>query len=417
MNSYVYHAISGSWVFSKHLQKWSWLSTGKLRANYATVGNDAPPLSLADVYDQPAPFYTPSGTYILFSLPNTKNNANLRPEKTTSKEVGLEMAFLHNRLGFDVTYYHTNTVDQIFPVATTTSIGYSSVMINAGNVENKGIELSLFGSPVSTRDFSWNMNVNFTRNRNKVLELYQNSKNLLMASFQGGVTLNATIGRPYGELQSNTFQFLDGKRLVNSSGLYPVSTTTNNIIGNVNPDWIGGVLNSFRYKNLTLSFLVDVRKGGDVFSLDMYYGQNGGFLPESVGLNDLGNDKRLPVAQGGGIILPGVTDDGKENTKRVTIVSATSTVLPQSEFVYDASYIKLREANITYTLPSKLLNGVKKYIKGVDISFIGRNLWLIHKNVPYADPEENLSAGNVQGYQSGAYPTSRNIGANIKVKF
>jgi outer membrane receptor protein involved in Fe transport len=412
-DSYVYHAISGSWVFSKHLPKFGWLSSGKLRANYATVGNDAPPLSLSDVYDQPAPV----GSYILFSLPNTKNNRNLKPEKTTSKEIGLEMSFLHNRIGFDVTYYHTNTIDQIFPVAVSTSTGYTSKYINAGNVENKGLELSVFGSPVSTRDFSWNMNVNFTRNRNKVVDLYDNSQNLLIASFQGGVTLNATIGRPYGELQSNTFQFLNGKRLVNSSGLYPTSTTTNNIIGNVNPDWIGGVMNSFRYRNFTLSFLVDVRKGGNVFSLDMYYGQNGGFLPESVGLNDLGNDKRLPVAQGGGVILPGVTADDKENIKRVTIVSSTSTVFPQSEYAYDATFVKLREANITYTLPSKLLSGVKKYIKGVDISLIGRNLWLIHKNLPYADPEENLSAGNVQGYQSGAYPTSRNIGANLKVKF
>jgi hypothetical protein len=384
-----------------------------LRANYATVGNDAPPLSLSDVYDQPAPV----GSYILFSLPNTKNNSNLKPEKTTSKEIGLEMSFLHNRIGFDVTYYHTNTIDQIFPVAVSTSTGYSSKYINAGNVENKGLELSVFGSPMSTPDFSWKINVNFTRNRNKVIDLYDNSQNLLIASFQGGVTLNATIGRPYGELQSNTFQFLNGKRLVNSSGLYPTSTTTNNIIGNVNPDWIGGVMNSFRYRNVTLSFLVDVRKGGDVFSLDMYYGQNGGFQPESVGLNDLGNDKRLPVAQGGGVILPGVTADDKENIKRVTIVSSTSTVLPQSEYAYDASYVKLREANITYTLPSKLLSGVKKYIKGVDISLIGRNLWLIHKNLPYADPEENLSAGNVQGYQSGAYPTSRNIGANLAIKF
>jgi outer membrane receptor protein involved in Fe transport len=400
-------------VFSKHLQQFSWLTSGKLRANYATVGNDAPPLSLSDVYDQP----TPLGSSILFSLPGTKNNSNLKPEKTTSKEIGLEMAFLRNRIGFDITYYHTNTVDQIFPVAVSTSTGYSNKYINAGNIENKGIELSMFGSPVSNRNFSWNINVNFTRNRNKVIALYDNSQNLQIASFQGGVTLNATLGRPYGELQSNTFQFLNGQRLVNAAGLYPTSTTTNNLIGNVNPDWIGGVMNSFRYKNVTVSFLVDVRNGGKLFSLDMYYGQNGGFLPESVGLNDLGNDKRLPVASGGGIILPGVTADGKENTKRVTIVSATSTVLPQSEFVYDASYVKLREANISYTLPSKLLSGVKKYIKGVDISLIGRNLWLIHKNVPYADPEENFSAGNTQGYQSGAYPTSRNIGVNLKVKF
>lgn len=411
-NSYVYYAVSGSWVFSKHLQDVSWISSGKLRANYATVGNDAPPLAISDVYDQ----LTSMGSSVIFSLPNTKNNPDLKPEKTTSKEIGVEMSFLRNRIGFDVTYYHTNTVDQIFPVSVSTSTGYSSKYINAGNIENKGIELSMFGSPVNNKNFSWNININFTRNRNKVLSLYNDSKNLQIASFQGGVSLNATIGRPYGELQSNTFQFVNGERLVSAAGLYPASTTTNNLIGNVNPDWIGGVLNSFRYKNFTVSFLVDVRQGSDIFSLDMYYGYQAGLIPETVGNNDLGNPKRNSLAQGGGVILPGVTADGHPNTRRVAVVN-NSPLLPQSEFVYDASYVKLREANITYTIPSKLLTGVKKYVKGIDVSLIGRNLWLIHKNVPYADPEENLGAGNIQGNQSGAYPTARNIGVNVKVKF
>src|SRR5690606_9421162 len=144
----------------------------KIRLNYATVGNDAPWGSIADVYTQPTPF----GSMILFSLPSTKNNSDLKPEETTSKEIGLEMAFLQNRIGFDVTYYHTNTVNQILPVATSTATGYSTKFVNAGNIENKGIELSLYATPVRTRDFSWNINVNWTRNRNKVLELYNDSK-------------------------------------------------------------------------------------------------------------------------------------------------------------------------------------------------------------------------------------------------
>lgn len=411
-NSYIYYAVSGSWVFSKHLENADWLTSGKLRANYATVGNDAPWGSINDLYDQP----NPMGSNILFSLPNTKNNSELKPEKTTSKEIGLEMAFLRNRIGFDVTYYHTNTVDQIIPVAVSTSTGYSSKYINAGNIENKGIELSMFGSPISKRNFSWNINVNFTRNRNKVVELYDDSKNLLIASFQGGVTLNATLGRPYGELQSQTYEYVNGQKLVNASGKYVISTTTNNLIGNINPDWIGGVMNSFRYKNLNFSFLVDVRKGSDVFSLDLYYGYQAGVLPETAGKNDLGNDKRAPLADGGGVILDGVTADGHPNTTRVAF-SNNSVLLPQSDFVYDASYVKLREANITYTVPARVYAGIKKYVKGIDISLIGRNLWLIHKNLPFADPEETLSAGNVQGNQSGAYPTSRNIGVNLKVKF
>ena len=351
-NAYNYYAISGSYLFSYHLPNAKWISSGKVRANYATVGNDAPWGSITDVYDKPNPF----GSTLLFSLPPTKNNSNLKPENTISKEVGLEMAFIKNRLGFEASYYHTNTVDQIIPVAVSAGTGYTSKFINAGNIENKGIELSLYGAPVRKNDFNWNMNINYTRNRNEVLSLYNESKNLQLGSFQGGVSLNASIGKPYGELQAISYQMLDGQRIVKDNGLYLLTTTTSNVIGNINPDWIGGMNNSFRYKNLTLSFLIDVRKGGDLFSLDMYYGQ----------------------------------------------------------FSYDASYVKLREVAFSYSLPKKLIS---KIAKEIELSLIGRNLWLIYKNVPYADPEENLSSGNIQGYQSGSYPTTKTIGVNVKLKF
>ena len=411
-NAYNYYAISGSWTFSQNLPNLTWLSSGKLRANYATVGNDAPWGSIMNVFDQPNPF----GTTLLFSRPSTQNNSELRPERTNSKEIGLELTFLNNRIGFDASYYHTNTIDQIFAVAVSTATGYSNKFINAGNVMNQGIEVSLSGTPVRTKAFSWDININFTRNRNKVLSLYNNSKNLQIGSFQGGVSLNASIDQPYGTLQGATFQMVNGQPLVNDAGLYPTSAITSTVIGNVNPDWIGGVYNTFKYKNLSLGFLIDIRQGGDVFSLDMYYGQASGILPESAGLNELGNPKRDPVTAGGGVLLTGVTADGKPNTKRVTINSNTSYVLPQSQFVYDASYVKLRELSLTYSLPAKTVMALKVF-KGIDLSLIGRNLWLIHKNIPYADPEENLSAGNIQGYQSGSYPTARTIGMNLKLKF
>src|ERR1019366_9513173 len=155
---------------------------------------------------------------------------------------------------------------------------------------------------------------------------------------------------------------------VNAAGTYIIPAKATNVIGNVNPDWIGGITNSFRFKAFSLSFLVDVRQGGSVFSLDQYYGQMSGILPSSVGNNDLGNPQRLPVAQGGGVILPGVTADGKTNTTRVQIVSSISTVMPQSQFAYDASYVKLREASLTYHLPVKVLGSAQKYLKGVDFS-------------------------------------------------
>ncbi|MFT5252229.1 MAG: TonB-linked SusC/RagA family outer membrane protein [Flavobacteriales bacterium] len=410
-NAYNYYAVSGSYVFFHHLQNLAWLSSGKVRVNYATVGNDAAWGSLQDVYDKPNPF----DSTLLFSLPNTKNNNELKPENTISKEIGLEMSFFNNRLGFDASYYHTNTVDQIIPVAVSSAIGYTSKYINAGDIENKGIEVSLHATPVKTSDFSWNVSLNFTRNRNKVLSLYNESKNLQLGSFQGGVTLNASLGKPYGELQSVTYEMLNGERLIKPNGLYQFTSTTSNVIGNVNPDWIGGLSNSFRYKNLTLSFLIDVKKGGQLFSLDMYYGTMSGILPQTVGINDLGNPKRDPVANGGGVILAGVTANGLPNTNRVTIVSGTSAYLAQSDFVYDASFVKLRELALSYSLPKKIITKIKS-VDDIEFSLTGRNLWLIHKNVPYADPEENLSSGNVQGYQSGSYPTVRTIGLNIKVK-
>lgn len=424
-NAYNYYAVSGSWLFSHHLSNVTWLSSGKIRLNYATVGNDAPWGSIKDVYDQPNPF----GSTLLFSLPGTKNNDELKPEQTTSKEAGLEMSFLKNRVGFDVTYYHTNTVNQIIPVATSTATGYSSKFVNAGNIENKGIELSLYATPVKMGDFSWNVNINWTRNRNKVLELYNDSKNLLLGSFQGGVSINASLGQPYGTIQGKTWKMIDpndatktvawdghSPKLVKSNGYYDVTTTTTNVIGNVNPDWIGGIYNSFRYKNLSLGFLVDVRQGGDVWSLDMYYATNfTGVLAESAGLNDLGNPVRNSLANGGGVVLDGVTADGKPNTKRV-VIDANSPAVPAAAFAYDASYVKLREATISYALPNSLLSRIK-VVKGIEFSLIGRNLWIIHKNLPYSDPEENLSSGNIQGMQSGAYPTTRSLGLNLKVNF
>jgi hypothetical protein len=162
-----------------------------------------------------------------------------------------------------------------------------------------------------------------------------------------------------------------------------------------------------------------MRQGGDIFSLDLYYGMATGLYQETAGNNDLGNPKRAPLAQGGGIIYPGVTADGKANTKRVDITSYGAYGYvnnPAANFVYDASYVKLREVNLTYSLPQNLL-GKMPFFKGIDLSLLGRNLWIIHKNLPYSDPEESITSGNVQGYQSGAYPTTRTVGFNVRLKF
>ncbi|HNE49228.1 MAG TPA: TonB-dependent receptor, partial [Saprospiraceae bacterium] len=349
---------------------------------------------------------------------STKNNPGLKPESTKSFEVGIETRFFEDRLGLDLTYYNMSTVDQIFRAPVSRTTGYSFKYINAGEISNKGVELQLFVRPVATRNFDWRMDVNWAKNTSLVVDL-GGIDNLQLASLQGGVSINATKGEPYGTIRGSNFVYKDGQKVVNSLGRYVTSPTSNQVIGNINPDWTGGVTNSFRFKNVNLSFLVDVKQGGQVWSLDMSYGLATGLYPETAGLNDKGNEVRLPTADGGGILLPGVKADGTPNT---TYASGYDFGIygyrrnPNAAFVYDASFVKLREVNLSYDFPKSWL-GAQGFLKGVNVGIYARNLWTIHKNTPYSDPEEGFSSGNIQGYQGGAYPNVRVIGFNLGVKF
>ncbi|UOQ72078.1 SusC/RagA family TonB-linked outer membrane protein [Hymenobacter cellulosilyticus] len=420
-NVYYYPSVAGSFVFSELLKDVSWLSYGKARLNYAEVGSDAAPYSTFNSYNkQGTEINVPVGGYgsvPLFSLPNTQNNAELVPERTRSTEGGVEMAFLNSRLGFDVTLYRSSTINQIIPILVPTTTGFNNKFVNSGEVENKGIELTAFVTPVKNDNFSWTVNANWTRNRNKILSLKEGTDNLVIATYQGGVSSNATIGQPFGTIRGAGFTYLNGEKLVGENGLYVPSPATT-VIANPNADWTGGISNTVAYKGISLYFLLDVKKGGQLFNLDTYYGFGTGLYPETVGLNDLGNPSRLPIAEGGGIIFEGVKADGSKNDIRVENGEGVYGYnQPQEMHVYDAGFVKLREASLTYSLPAPLVAKVGG-IKGVDISLTGRNLWIIKKNVPYADPEDNLSSGNLgQGYMSGSYPTTRNIGFNLRFSF
>lgn len=414
-NVYYYPSGSIGFVFSQLIPTATWLSYGKIRANYAQVGADASVYSTKNAFD----VVTPINGNPQSSVGGTRNNPTLKPERTKSTELGLEMQFLQNRLGFDVTYYNAKTFDQILPVSVSTATGYNSKYLNAGTIQNKGFEISAHGTPVKTNDFSWTVNLNFTRNRNKVVDLFEGSDNLLLASYQGGVSLNATKGQAYGTIRGSNFVYTNGQPTVGSNGRYEISSTSNEVIANPNPDWIAGLNNSLKYKNWSFSWLLDMRHGGQLFSLDLYYGLATGLYPETAGNNDLGNPSRNTIANGGGIILPGVTDDGKTNTIRVSNTNFGQygyRYSPAARFIYDASFIKLREVLLTYSMPSRIVSKLAP-IKGIDFSLIGRNLWLIHKNLPYADPEETISSGNYQGYQVGAYPTVRTLAFNVKLNF
>jgi TonB-linked SusC/RagA family outer membrane protein len=425
-DKYYYPSITGSYIFSQTIKP-SWLSFGKVRLNYAKVGNLAGYDQLLDKYVVNTPFNGAS-----YTLPNTKSNSDLKSESTTSLETGLEMRFLNNRVGFDLALYKTNSKDQIMPVTLSQTTGYNYMYVNAGEIENKGIELTLNFVPVQTSDFKWSMDVNFAKNQNKVLSLYPGISNLQLGSFQGNVTLNAEVGQPYGVLKGTDYTYdASGNKILSATSGKPIKTATaDKVVGNVNPDWTGGIHNSFSYKNVTLSFLIDIQKGGDIYSLDMYYGLSSGLYPETAGKNDLGNPVRNPIvgnatagygATSGGYIINGVNVANGVSTPNKTRVNATTyagwgyAVEPNKAFIYDAGYVKLREVALSYTLPTSLLK--KTGIKGVVVSAVGSNLWIISKHLPYADPESGLAAGNVQGYSIGSLPSTRDFGFNIKLNF
>ncbi|OEJ99287.1 SusC/RagA family protein [Flavivirga aquatica] len=420
-STFYYPGISGSFIFSK-LITIDWLSFGKLSANYAEVGNGASGANqLQDFFD----INTPIGSAST-SVSNTKNNPDLKPERTNSYEFGLELDFLKNRFGADITYYQSKSIDQIVGVRVSEATGYLYKIVNAGEIENKGLELSLSGTPIKADNFNWNVNVNWTRNRNKVLSLPEGLQTLQLGSFQGGITINAQVGQPYGVIYGSDYTYLNpenpiaSERLINpTSGEYIKTSTSNNIIGDSNPDWQMGISNNFNYKNLSFSFLIDIQKGGSIWSLDQYYGLATGLPEETAFTNDLGNPVRNTLADGGGFINQGVNPDGSVNTTRIRAdrfgAFGYRRGLPDKAFSYDAGYVKLREVALTYNLPESILKN--SFITGATFSIIGSNLWIIDKSLPHADPESGLGAGNIQGYSVGSLPSTRDFGFNVKLQF
>jgi TonB-linked SusC/RagA family outer membrane protein len=420
--TYGYPSISGSFLFSELLEK-DWLSLGKVRINYAEVGNDAPFASVKDTYVPVAPF---SGNPLV-SVGNTKNNPDLKPERTKSIEAGLEMNFYKNRVGFDLAIYKSNTINQILPVSVSYVTGYQYKFVNAGELQNKGIELKLNATPVKLSDFQWDLTINFTRNRNEVVSLEEGIENLQIASLQGGVTINARVGEPYGTIQGTDYVYLNGQRVVGSDGYYLSTSTSDKVIGNINPDWLGGIQNVLSYKNLSLSFLIDMQHGGSIFSLDQSYGGATGIYPETDYINELGNPVRSPVIgnlqdgydpASGGLIVQGVLEDGTPNKQRVEgndYIAFGYYANPNKAFIYDASFVKLREVVVTYNFPRAWVS--KASLAGASLSFVGSNLWIIDKNLPYSDPEASQSSGNIQGWQSGVMPATKNYGFSLKLQF
>lgn len=405
-NSYMYPSVTGSFAFSELLkEKTPWLTFGKLRLGYAMVGNDTDPYQVIDTYTQYTNIDASTGTpgYILST---TLKNDALKPESTQSFEVGLELSMFDNRLGFEATYYSTETKDQIIPLTVSGSTGYSFRVVNSGLITNKGVEFALQGTPVKTKDFTWHSMLSLASNKNKVKELIGDVKYYRLTAAPFKVEIGATKGDEYGAIMGTNYVYDDkGNKVITENGLY-ASTDGNENLGSIYPDFTGGWNNTFTYKNFDLSVLFDFSKGGHYFSTSYMWGMYSGMLEESAANNIREN----------GIILDGVQADGSKNTVAADgkTYAQDFYVGPAAQSVFKSDYIKLREINIGYTIPLKK----DIFVKSLRLSAYGRNLAVWGPDTKHFDPEMIVTgSGNVQGIEGGAIPSVANFGFNVNLVF
>ncbi|MEE9534441.1 MAG: SusC/RagA family TonB-linked outer membrane protein, partial [Acidimicrobiia bacterium] len=405
LNSYFYPSVSGAFVFTDAMRLESpFLSSGKMRASWTRVGNDADPYQLQAVYGAQVAF----GNAPMFAVSNRLANANLKPEETTAWEVGTDLGFFNQRLGFVLTYYNRNTINQILPVEVSKASGYDQKMLNAGAVENKGWELLLRANPIRTRDFNWDVTVNWSKNSSEVTELYGDLETLVLDS-DWSLNVEARLGEPYGVLFGNGYVRDDQGRLLLDVDGMPQKNGIREILGNYNPDWVGGIQNRFSIGSFNLSMLVDGQRGGDIFSVTNWFGEYAGVLEATLRGRD--NDNCDP-----GIIVDGILPDGTQNTSQM--------VCPESFFgrnygiqesgISDATYLKLRELRLGFELPGEWVSW--SGFTSANFSLIGRNLALWSPNMKNIDPETAFDASNRQGFESGQFPTARSFGFALSLR-
>jgi len=434
--SYFYPSVSASFILSDAFDiRSDVLSYAKLRGGWSKVGADADPYQLINTY----PFITPTfGGNPMLTANTLSLNAGLKPEATTSTEIGAEAGFFSNRLRLDLSLYHSSSYNQILRADVSPTTGYYQKLINAGRLNNKGLEVQLGITAVKTTHFTWDINANYGMNRSKLVALDDAGllKNYLLGS-DGTIQTVATVGRAYGSLFGTAFlRNNQGQVVVDDDGT-PSTNPTNQILGKYTPDWLGGITNTFTYDHFNLSVLVDGAFGGSQYSSTNATGAYTGVLASTLPGRDAahgglsyyypGNDnKQLPVAgtagpagekvYDDGIIFKGVTQDGKPNK---TIMPASSYYKTLNNFdeawIYSSSFIKLREVRLGYDLPVEWLHSIG--FAGATITLVGRNLWIIHKKVPNVDPETAFNNGNGQGLEDLSLPGTRSYGINLNFKF
>ncbi len=431
--SYFYPSINGSLVLSEALNlKSNTLDFLKLRGGWSEVGNDADPYQLSTVYNYQTAF---DGNPIQTSS-QKKLNEDLKPEITRSTEIGIESSFWKNRLHLDAAYYNTNSFDQILEIKTTASSGYNSQLINAGKINNHGIEIQLDGNPVQTENFKWNVGVNYSKNISevKVLDYDGKIQNYTIGS-SGGVDVLASVGQAYGALYGTAYlRDAKGNIVVGANGL-PKADPQKKVLGHFTPDYLAGLTNTLTYKNLELSFLIDASVGGEIFSGTNRTGNYTGVLAQTLPGRDAANGglsyylsgTTKTLVTGGtvpsgatvyddGMIFRGVYADGTPNTSVLSAQEYYKASYNISEaYIYSSTFVKLREVKLTYNFNKKLIK--KLGLEGASITAASRNLFFIYKDVPNIDPETAFNTGNAQGLESLALPTTRNFSLNVNLKF
>lgn len=411
-NSYFYSSISSGLIFSEALRlKNNWFDFGKLRLSYAQVGNDAPEYATVTSYYKASiddgqrgvinfP-YNGVGSYL---ESNIMGNPDLKPEQSNELEAGLELRFLNNRASLDLTCYDKTSKDQILSAPTAPETGFGSRVVNAAEIKNKGVEVQLSLTPLVINDFSWEINLNYSKNNNKVISLTEGVSSIRLAGFdKPGIFVMAD--QPYGVIWGSRFLRNDkGQLLVDDDG-YELVDSESGPIGNAMPNWIGGIRSTFTWKGISVSAFIDTRQGGDVYNLDEYY-------TKAYGTSWFTRDREHPI------VVDGIRQsDGKVNTTEITDLRTYwySNSNTDEANVQDASFVRLRDVSISYEFPKNLLN--KFSVKGLSFTLSGRNLWLkTSDNFTGSDPENSLyGSGNGQGLTNMAVPSSKSINFAIKL--
>jgi TonB-linked SusC/RagA family outer membrane protein len=421
-NSILYPSVGTSFVFSDAFKNLpSWLSYGKVRASWAQVGNATiEPYSTNLTYSLNGnPHLNIPMASFSQAMGNGGNipNPNLKPLTVTETEIGIDFRVFNNKLGVDFTYYDQQTTDDILNATISRASGFGSTSVNLGKMQNRGIELLISATPLKSNNLNWDVTLNLAKNNNKVKALIEGSSELVMEEPRTRNSfIKNIVGHPFGMITGRVQKLSpDGQPVFFSDGR-PVGSDGYEIIGNGIAKLTGGLTNAFNYKGIDLSFLVDFKWGGDILS-----GTNMRLTQWGVSKRSLqGREGEAPLT------VTGVTQEGTEYkpfSKTLTpreaydywgsVGGEANAVTPM--FLYDASFIKLRQMTVGYTFPKRLLE--KTPLQNLSISFVGRNLAILFKNIDNVDPESTYSNGNSQGFDYFGFPSTRSYGFNLRATF